>query len=178
MYESGARLIDIAAELYVEAGYSSPESCYQQLRKLFLARGVAIRPQSWKHGARSRTADRETYLAYCKEMNLRAKERRRARLTKCTAWTRTGLQCSRWARQNTPFCNVHGGRAGGPQWWLPDRIVAALNQWRDEHGRYPRARDWRTSSLTHPTFNTVYNRMGSWRIALDEAARVYEQVSA
>jgi hypothetical protein len=168
-YDAGARLIDVAQVLYQEAGYKTPESCYQALRRLFLARGHAIRPQSWKHGRRSRAASRETYIAYWKEYNRAAAERRRATLRKCEATTRERKPCSRWARHGTTLCNVHAGLSGGPTIWTPEAILAALNGWRVAHGCYPRPRDWTHAAVEHPNFKTVYGQFPSWPAALQRA---------
>jgi hypothetical protein len=177
-YEAGARLIDVAAQVYERTGYASPESCYQALRRLFLDRKVAIRPRSWKHGMRSRTASRETYIAYWKEQNRKASERRRAELTKCAAITREGRRCSRWARRGIAHCNVHSGLRGGMMTWPRERIAAAISAWTVENGRTPQPRDWLRTGPGHPSFKTVYNHFASWPEALAYALAVDEEVAA
>lgn len=170
-YEKGDRLIDVAEHLYEAAGYKTPESCYQALRRLFLRRRVAIRPASWKHGMRSRSVPREVYIAYWKAQNRKARERRHAALAKCSATTREGNPCSRFARNGTTLCNVHAGLSGGPTVWTYDRLVQALNDWYDGHGRYPVPAEWRRADVAHPNFKTVYNTFGSWPNAISVAKR-------
>jgi hypothetical protein len=87
-YMAGARIIDVAASIYRDIGYSTPESCYQQLRHLFHSAGIPVRPRSWKHGRTSRENAREDRLAYYRENNRRAAERRQEQLTRCSAITR------------------------------------------------------------------------------------------
>lgn len=170
-YEAGDHLIDVAAHLYEAAGYKSPESCYQALRRLFLRRRVAIRPGSWKHGLRSRSASRETYIAYWKAQNRKARDRRQAALTRCEGWTRQGNQCSRWAVAESRFCNIHSGRVGGPRHWTMERVCSALVEWTEKHGRRPKPADWTHAAPDHPNFKTVYNLFRSWPEALDAAFR-------
>jgi AraC-like DNA-binding protein len=170
-YQAGAKLIEIAEVLYEEAGYKTPESCYHGLRRLFLLRGHAIRPKSWKHGMRSKAAPHETYIAYWKQQNRKARDRRRAALGRCEGTTRQGTRCSRYARQGTTLCNVHSGLAGGPTVWTPEAVLDALNSWKDTHGNYPRPREWTKAAVEHPTFNTVYSRFPSWPKAIEKATR-------
>lgn len=170
-YEAGARLIDVAEQLYLQAGYGSAESCYQALRRLFLDRRVAIRPQSWKHGMRSLTADPETSRLYWRAHNRRVRDRRRALLGRCQATTREKKPCSRWAREGTNLCNVHAGLSGGPTVWTPEAILGALNTWKAAHGHYPRPRDWMHAAVEHPNFKTVYGQFPSWPWAVGCASR-------
>lgn len=167
-YEAGDRLIDVAAALYEQAGYKTPESCYQALRSLFLRRKVVIRPQSWKHGRRSNAASRETYIAYWKEQNRKARDRHRATLRRCAGETRAGNQCSRWAVQDLAFCNIHAGLVK-PRHWTVDRVCTALIAWTEEHGRRPRPVDWKYAAPNHPNFKTVYGLFSTWDLALDTA---------
>jgi hypothetical protein len=168
-YETGARLVDIAGELYEDAGYASAESCYQALRRLFLERRIPIRPRSWKHGKRSRNAPREVYIEYWREQNRRATERRRVEPDKCSAVTREGRQCSRWARRGTQLCNVHAGLTGGPTVWTEAVVLGALRKWALQNGRRPQARDWNHAAVDHPNFRTVYGLFPSWPAAIHAA---------
>lgn len=168
-YARGARLIDVAEAVYEQAGYKSPESCYQALRRLFLDRRVPIRPRAWKHGKRSKLATRETYIAYWREQNWKARDRRRSRLRPCVGITRSGDRCSRSAIGGSPFCVTHSGY-GRKRTWTFEAVDDAICKWADAQGRPPRTSDWRHATLEHPNFKTVYNlyRVG-WNEAIQQA---------
>lgn len=177
-YERGARLIDIGAELYEEIGYSSPESCYQALRKLFRHKGVPIRPKTWKHGMRSRTASREQYEAYWRTQNAKAKARRHARLNRCPAITREGTRCKRWAIEGRAFCVNHNADTRRKRRWSAYVICDALRVWVAIHGVPPKPADWTHATAEHPNFKTVYDVFGSWPSALDAALTTQVEAAA
>lgn len=58
---------------------------------------------------------------------------------------------------------------GGQKLWSADRIVAAMREFRQEVGRWPRSSDWAVASEDWPSASTVRNRFGSWRTALEAA---------
>lgn len=164
-YERGARLIDIAAEYYEECGYASPESCYQQLRIVFVARGVPrFRRGRYKHGMLSRDATEKQRKEYWKEHWRNVSERHRATLTKCKATTRAGNRCKRWSISDSEYCVNHGGNRR-PAKWTKDAICAALVE-----ANYPQSpHEWTKATDDSPAFTTVYNVLGSWPKALAAA---------
>ena len=53
--------------------------------------------------------------------------------------------------------------------WTPAKIVDALKSWAVEHGRAPRAIDFRRANLYTPSATTVSYVFGSWRKGLAAA---------
>jgi len=170
VYERGSRLIDIANEIYTEAGYASPESCYQGLRQLLIDRGVPRRPGRWKHGLRSQMASVEDQRRYRNEKNA---ELRRQGLTctrkpirPCPAVTKYGRPCRRLAVEDSQFCMVHGAAKHPTQKWTRANVCEALRLWESENGVAPATHDWERATSEHPSTGTVYMLFGSWPEAL------------
>lgn len=165
-YEAGASLYQIAELFYKDCGYASMESCYQQLRILFRWRKRPLRKLTMKHGRLHRDTPREVKQAYWKEQNRKARERRRATLTRCPHMTQSGQQCRRFTLRGKPFCVVHHDPV---KRWSHEAVHEALRQWAEKHGRLPRPRDWESRSDDHPTFRTIYNMWPHWNDALKDA---------
>lgn len=54
--------------------------------------------------------------------------------------------------------------------WTRDRIIEAAQAWMREHGRPPKANEWRVAAPEHPTTQTVYNAFETgWPEMLDAA---------
>lgn len=58
---------------------------------------------------------------------------------------------------------------GAQKLWSAERIVAAMREFRQEVGRWPRSSEWAVACEDWPSASTVYNRFGSWRAALAAA---------
>lgn len=51
--------------------------------------------------------------------------------------------------------------------WTRERVDAAIQAFFEEHGRLPKASEWRLTDGSHPATNTVQKEYGSWNAAME-----------
>ena len=56
-----------------------------------------------------------------------------------------------------------------PTGWSEARIIAAVGEWAQAHGRAPRSTDWIAAAPDHPTTSTVRARFGGFAAAVEAA---------
>ena len=88
-------------------------------------------------------------------------------------WPPAGYPSARTVRRH--FGSFTAGlRAAGleprERHWGTEAIIAAMREFRREVDRWPRPSDWKRASEDWPSASTVYNRLGSWEVALARAA--------
>jgi LAGLIDADG endonuclease/Homing endonuclease associated repeat len=84
-----------------------------------------------------------------------------------TVW-RCSCGCGTVVRAGSRFAPGHNN----PKRWTAERIVAAMQQWTDEHGSAPMSETWQRGGVSRdrfPTASTVAKVFGSWQKALAEA---------
>jgi hypothetical protein len=88
-------------------------------------------------------------------------------------WPPAGYPSARTVRRHFGSF-TEGLRAAGlesrQRRWDAEAIVAAMREFRDEVGRWPRSSDWQVACEEWPSASTVYNRFGSWKAGLVQAA--------
>ena len=66
----------------------------------------------------------------------------------------------------------HCGADTANRTWPAYLIVAAIQAWHVEHGKPPRANDWKRSGYDRPSLSTVIGVFGGWNRAIEAAGLV------
>jgi deoxycytidylate deaminase len=87
-------------------------------------------------------------------------------------WPPAGYPSSRTVRRHFGSFTAglrEAGLGSREKRWSTEGIIEAMREFERETGWWPRSSDWAVACEDWPSSGTVYNRFGSWQVALDIA---------